>query len=1208
MNMLKKLGAVGCLFGVASVFAVSPADYAKKMVVTVNPSACGYRSAAVADVPVAIRLSTGIAGFSYGDLAEDGSDLLFTDINGNRLSHQIERWDAAGESVVWVRVPKFAPGERIVAYYKGPTNGENVPSEVWTAFSGVWHMDEASGSVADASENDREATPIGESAAESVATDGVIGKARLNATNGGRSSLQVANTGDGALQFGGKFTFSGWFKVNDVNSDGQVTFVTTKQRRWDGSGWGIRLEKGTSDVLLYRGAGDAGWQTLGIRNVVDFKDNWVHLAVTYSGNTARMHINGQFVQSVQMGDYTPTTWVQTPTDSNNPLTFGFNANDVWDDGWSRALHGSYDELRIGAGVMDADRIAAEYAAQLPGVVTCVVTDVDSDLYAAPVLTNFRKRFDISAADASVGSYSDFAMLVRLSPERVSGFSYADFMQPDGTDIAFFDGSGKPLAFDVDTWNPSGESLVWVKVPDFSSSTVITCAYGGLVRNDVHQPATWSRYRGVWHLNESGNGVQAIRDATANALDGSSHADTKHRADGQLGGSRIIAESRTTKGNILIPYKDALNLNERQTNFTFTTWINLTSGGNWGAFLCSRMNEHLDPGWGVSFCAWEMNNLDIYYRGKDLADMDVQWTNDNGGYWKTFSNEHPGIGARDVEKGSWHRYTVFLTDDGSKLICKTYLDGQKKGENWMHHYPKGAPHDDSGRSYGHLYQAEDRGLALGGLLQDGNYSLYGAMDEVRLSNHSMDEGREAAEFAQESQAAFYGYSAVSDVEGSQAPTMATVAKELALEVGADGYSLTVRGSVEKLEGASAVVRLVAGRADSGHDPLAAMQVVAEKTVSSVGAVTFDFAGVLGTKVVCRLEIENVLDATHSVVSASSTAETVLNDSGYYEWIANGNGLWSDAANWRREGDDDGKPHVGYPSYGSGFAFYGNQTDVVHVDGAYVGLRDSCPLGWDGADITFIGDVEGALLDVGGFRDGQYDNIRVTLDNVAFTKVGSWHVKNNAALTLRNGASITAKWEVTVEGTNARLCVGEGCSITAATTGYYPLGLAGQNASIEIDDGTIAASYLDIGHNKPGETPSGIVISGAKASLTLRDDVVLSAQMPGTPAITFVMPENGFENVPIVKTGDGGNDFLRRADGVTGQVLLNIDRASPYYAAGGAALDQTLVDWKRGGHAINLEALTLKARRGSFVTRPEGASAVNELLVRLENKIGTLILLR
>ncbi len=64
--------------------------------------------------------------------------------------------------------------------------------------------------------------------------------------------------------------------------------------------------------------------------------------------------------------------------------------------------------------------------------------------------------------------------------------------------------GNLLDSEVDTWNPSGESLVWVKVPSLNATTKIIAHYSCASPAVVTPANVWSAdYVGVWHLNESG---------------------------------------------------------------------------------------------------------------------------------------------------------------------------------------------------------------------------------------------------------------------------------------------------------------------------------------------------------------------------------------------------------------------------------------------------------------------------------------------------------------------------------------------------------------------------------------------------------------------------------------------------------------------------------------------------------------------------------
>lgn len=114
---------------------------------------------------------------------------------------------------------------------------------------------------------------------------------------------------------------------------------------------------------------------------------------------------------------------------------------------------------------------------------------------------YAKKLDITAAGVPENvTLTDFPLLVRLS-ESIDGFSYQDFLGTGGSDIRFEDASGNPLAYDVDTWNELGESLVWVKVPSLAKGNVLTMRYGSAAPDANDPTNVWSNYVGVWHGNQ-----------------------------------------------------------------------------------------------------------------------------------------------------------------------------------------------------------------------------------------------------------------------------------------------------------------------------------------------------------------------------------------------------------------------------------------------------------------------------------------------------------------------------------------------------------------------------------------------------------------------------------------------------------------------------------------------------------------------------------
>ena len=114
------------------------------------------------------------------------------------------------------------------------------------------------------------------------------------------------------------------------------------------------------------------------------------------------------------------------------------------------------------------------------------------------------RQSVIAVSGYAGSetLTDFPVLVRLSPTTVSGFSYAD-CAADGRDIRFATTDGTPLPFEIDTWNPGGESCFWVKLPALEKDTAFVLSYGVTTAPKAPAENIWaaSGYEGVWHLGE-----------------------------------------------------------------------------------------------------------------------------------------------------------------------------------------------------------------------------------------------------------------------------------------------------------------------------------------------------------------------------------------------------------------------------------------------------------------------------------------------------------------------------------------------------------------------------------------------------------------------------------------------------------------------------------------------------------------------------------
>ena len=138
-----------------------------------------------------------------------------------------------------------------------------------------------------------------------------------------------------------------------------------------------------------------------------------------------------------------------------------------------------------------------------GIAACSAAIIGATAFADPVdWSAYDRSFKIAFPGyAGTTTLEDFPVLIRLSAE-LNDFDYSKCKVADGGDLRFSDSDGNLLASEVDTWNPDGESLVWVRVPSLNASTQIRAYYGSDNPVAVDPKDVWSNgYLGVWHLNE-----------------------------------------------------------------------------------------------------------------------------------------------------------------------------------------------------------------------------------------------------------------------------------------------------------------------------------------------------------------------------------------------------------------------------------------------------------------------------------------------------------------------------------------------------------------------------------------------------------------------------------------------------------------------------------------------------------------------------------
>ena len=350
----------------------------------------GYTgSTTLTDFQALVKLSASndAYGFSYAEAEADGSDLWFTDANGNVIPHEIDTWNSSGDSLVWVKIPSLKKGTEIVMHWGDLNTKQTATENTWTGFVGVWHMN-GTGTTAepDSTTNSLSATPKITSGTANIDTaTGKVGKGRSNIAN---ARLEVASTYKNKITTASQFTVGGWFKMNrtDTKSSGSYPRILTgngstgTRNTWEV--WQNLDANAASDTLRVLGGSNSDSIYSGTRLVAS---QWAYLMVVYNGAKATLYLDG-----VSKGEKTITAATH-----NNAFSIGAIGTTA-----NRSLVGVMDEVRMYNGGLSGDRIAADYATM--HTPTAFLTLVSDD---TPVTAAWRTA---TAADGDVSNSANWA--------------------------------------------------------------------------------------------------------------------------------------------------------------------------------------------------------------------------------------------------------------------------------------------------------------------------------------------------------------------------------------------------------------------------------------------------------------------------------------------------------------------------------------------------------------------------------------------------------------------------------------------------------------------------------------------------------------------------------------------------------------------------------------------------------------------------------
>ena len=516
------------------------------------------------------------------------------------------------------------------------------------------------------------------------------------------------------------------YQVNDSLADGAVVNLTapdgeqviSESLRIRFAGWKLFAKSGDAYVLVdsaltnqYRYVHQSGtvarfeWQV--VRSVP------VSAAVTGAG---AVRIDGQGVSSKWCVEGEAELQA-TPSDG---YAFGYWSGDV-------------------AGIADVTRPAI----RIEGASSRNLT---ANFRKGPAQYRYICAMEVAGYEGTE-TLTNFPVLVRIS-RAIVNFDYAG-CAPGGAGVAFFSPDGtRAYPFEVDTWNPSGESLVWVRLPLVApAGAQFTFAYHPKAIDAAYPSRqTWRNaqdgyYAGVWHLGEEID-VSAAAAGTAVSADSAEHDplldldavpgkgnngdySMMYSTNGVIGRARQnasadIAGNNHNKwnGNYLsVPSYESFGID---ASFTFSGWFNQNVGIGYQNFFArgdAASAKGSENGWGVF--------------------QNINSTNFPEGW----SGTTVFFGTTSVNFLDAWRHLVFVADGTNATV---YVDGEKL----------------IGTSRAQPLVDNSMPLCFGRDIS-GGASFHGSMDELRLLSRPASACWIKAEFAAVSNPSFVTAAKVRD---------------------------------------------------------------------------------------------------------------------------------------------------------------------------------------------------------------------------------------------------------------------------------------------------------------------------------------------------------------------------------------------------------------------------------------------------------------
>ncbi len=371
------------------------------------------------DFPVLVKLDA--TRIDYAQTQDAGEDLRFYDADGvTLLAHEIERWDEAGTSYVWVRVPRIDAGSGTDYIYMDYGNaaapdGQNAAA-VWSSgYRGVYHLAGDPGAAGAVTDSAGLNPGVNAGSADGA---GVIGDGQD--FDGASDYVDLGQNRD-FINNATEVTVSAWINPDTTAGTGDILGVTVDGAVDTGASRAAIIRNG-DDVQVIARTDDGGSDTINLYTNTSplTAGSWHYVTATidYASDVDNVKI---YVDGNLEGTFSHDFALNAiPSTNSTNAAIGTD-----EDGGMPWFDGQIDEARIAVVARSADWVAAQHLSMTDSFVTFGATQRSDGVLANDIDPegDTLTVSEVNGSAANVGSTITIGSGALLTVNADGSFTY-----------------------------------------------------------------------------------------------------------------------------------------------------------------------------------------------------------------------------------------------------------------------------------------------------------------------------------------------------------------------------------------------------------------------------------------------------------------------------------------------------------------------------------------------------------------------------------------------------------------------------------------------------------------------------------------------------------------------------------------------------------------------------------------------------------------